>query len=228
MTSHTFRAPGGGAGGGAVADMGVGSRSSRTVGRCKVEPGRTGTRRRDCRAPPPVVACRPAALAPPPSIDDTSDLPESAESECWRCWSGSRASGPERASVAASGRRDSRELTDDRPPRARPHPVRRGTDRGQVIDSERKARREAGFNSKKRRAGPGGGERPAESRTQRKSVYSNHRRTRQPRARVPARAILILTALPPPPVDPGLSQVLDCRDKRAGTNSRRSLPRTQT
>jgi len=55
-----------------------------------------------------------------------------------------RASRPVVATVA-SGR-------DRRHPRARPHPVRRGTDRGQVIDSERKARREAGFNSKKRRA----------------------------------------------------------------------------
>lgn len=135
----------------------------------------------------------------------------------------------ERASVAASGRRDSRELTDDRPPRARPHPVRRGTDRGQVIDSERKARREAGFNSKKRRAGPGGGERPAESRNQRKSVYSNHRRTRRsPRARARDSHFDSTLHCPPPPVDPELSQVLDCRDKRAGTNSRRSLPRTQT
>jgi len=63
-----------------------------------------------------------------------------------------RASRPVVATVA-SGR-------DRRHPRARPHPVRRGTDRGQVIDSERKARREAGFNSKKRRAVAGRDRRP--------------------------------------------------------------------
>ena len=104
------------------------------------------------RAPPPVG---PRPWPPPPSIDDTSDLRESARVrvlEVERIAKRPRAR-ERRVRTPVRRRVATRESTDDRPPRARPHAVRRGTDRGQVIDSERKARREAGLNIKKRRAG---------------------------------------------------------------------------
>jgi hypothetical protein len=72
----------------ALSDPGAGTRLQST--HYRLHESRRGYERRDVERPR-LSARGPGR--PPPSIDDTSDLPESAESECWR-WSGSRRSGP--------------------------------------------------------------------------------------------------------------------------------------
>jgi hypothetical protein len=212
-------------------------------GRGDVAPDdRDETTRLSGRAPPPVG---PRPWPPPPSIDDTSDLPESAESECWsveveRIAKTSEAAPSARASRPVVATR-ARQSTDDRPPRPPDHIRYVGVPTGDrlLIRSGRPAAKPVlivrngarGETAETRMANRENPEITMIRYVTYEVISANHRTPPHAPARVPARAILILTALDsslPPPSIPRLSHVLDCRDKRAGTNSRRSVPRTQT